>query len=753
MAEMQENGLNQERNILEIIKGREHELLSEQDIMDASKLMYPAFQDALTALRGILDSSINWHKSNNAFASGQSRSSDNKQENNLYGYANNILAFCASRGQGKTSAMLSFSNALANYNHNEDDTHPELARKLMDCCFYTMPPIDPTMLGDGESIIELILSRLLGRINELWQHPEQAASLPAHRKQTHYELELGKIEALKNFDICVDGLRREVGKDSDKGTERLLQAKDIFDLKRSIHEIITYYFRLRGRDAKNSFLVIQLDDTDMQFKNAYNILEEVRKFLSIPNVVVLMATDLDQLSRLVDHHYRRTLGNSSDTDDSNGKFDIQRMAGKYIDKLIPASQAVFLPTMQAFWEPSTRIHVSINSDDEKKTKVGDLERVIFDLIYEKTGLVFIRHDDYSHEILPSTLRGISHLHRLLASMKAPLPIAYSQNVDEYKSVYLKNARDRLRNLVVFENYFLNDWAICRLSYDGKKVLNVLDSTRASSRIDVAIKEILHRIKGKSWEDVKPKADDSEAVYIKLIKMLKSLESHYYLDEDIRFLFAVRTYFSIQLNKQAMLDEIAAMSYMPKNIEEEEYRYNVFKEKMPFANYSNVVKMLTGKPLKKHEPSLTAGAENFKNAVSLLAATPNKGSSKNVATTEDGYGIIRAFIDLMKCDFKEIDKLHKTVHKSVSYYLRLSRYLVYISCNYEVQYQFLHNLTQKFNNNDLNERATDFFGEFSNILKGKEAVLPYGNTGAVSSASVPNFFVVLTDALGFNSDLV
>ena len=62
--------------------------------------MYPAYHAAIDAVQGIVDNTALWLER-------QENSNDFLPKGNaaLYGFANNAIAFCGSRGQGKTSTM------------------------------------------------------------------------------------------------------------------------------------------------------------------------------------------------------------------------------------------------------------------------------------------------------------------------------------------------------------------------------------------------------------------------------------------------------------------------------------------------------------------------------------------------------------------------------------------------------------------------------------------------------------------------
>lgn len=159
-----------EGTVLRIYAGHELALLGKQPVTDAEQLMYPAYRTALDALNGILASSREWVRHNCLVDAQYPKDQEYEAElDELYAYSNNIIAFCGARGQGKTSAMLSFSHALPTTRKKGDPGKGFSSAEVGNACFFVLPPIDPTMLEQNELALELILARLLDEINEKWR--------------------------------------------------------------------------------------------------------------------------------------------------------------------------------------------------------------------------------------------------------------------------------------------------------------------------------------------------------------------------------------------------------------------------------------------------------------------------------------------------------------------------------------------------------------------------------------------------------
>ena len=82
-----------------------------------------------------------------------------------HGMGNNMIAFCAERGQGKTTAMQSYAAYL-------QDRDPQkkffgeggIDKEKYD--FVVLDPIDPISLDHGESIVRVLISRLFYLLSE-----------------------------------------------------------------------------------------------------------------------------------------------------------------------------------------------------------------------------------------------------------------------------------------------------------------------------------------------------------------------------------------------------------------------------------------------------------------------------------------------------------------------------------------------------------------------------------------------------------
>ena len=452
----------------------------------------------------------------------------------LYCFGNNRIAFCGNRGQGKTSAMLSFAQNLGN-----DD---KIGKN-----FLVLPTIDPTMLEPKDSILSVILARMFQKVREIWEDERNCG-----RKHG----EIIRQELTECFQFCMEGIavinsRKGQPSDEFSSLDQLEQLGDSTTLRKNFLRLVKKLLQFSRRSDETGYIIIPLDDTDLQFQTAYNILEDLRKYLSIPHVVLLMALHLDQMRDLVEKQYAAYFS-PKNIDDQ----DIRLKASRYIDKMFPASHVIFLPQFAHFCRDSYRT-LKLSYGDNIIPK-GPLQEGVLRYIYEKTGLLFVVPSKYLHNMIPDTLRGLSQLLNLLFAME-DIPKA-KQKTAFITEKTISELHDRatiaLRNLQMFENYFLHEWCVGELTPKHAAVLESASQVALSIQIpklyhDIAaeysdvVQEGTRRNKGEKMEATS-KAN-GQTMYSRLLNLLDGIASNRDA-KTYHFCFAVHTYIMLQLHK-------------------------------------------------------------------------------------------------------------------------------------------------------------------------------------------------------------
>lgn len=450
---------------IEVIKGEEFK--EKITSLDSKEFFYEVYEKAINRLGDIVDYARRLDKL-------KPESFENQNFNN------NIIAFCGDRGQGKSSAMLTFSKMLGECSSDGSFSLDEksidkgslktmsnmLKDRNIDRSFYILKPIDPTQLEDKDDILKVIVSRIFDDFKKYWQNGEKTKGnielksniLDLFQRCYKHIITIKNSEKAKYEDISFEDTLEELARLGDSSNLK----KDLFQLIQKFFEI-----RFNEQEYKKYMLVIQIDDTDLNVNKAYEMVEDLRKYLMVPNVVIIMATKIEQLTKAVEQEMRKKFATLIEANRVN-HYEMQQMASKYIDKLIPDGRKIHLPEIRVIPDTS-QIPVLIEYKEKNGTPIistdliygEDIQDQIFKYLYSKTGIFLIKPDVGMHCFLPRTIRELVNLLALLSKMEDIKDIKLGGNEvnrDKMKTetgtIDIKN---RLDNLEMFEEYLLNTW--------------------------------------------------------------------------------------------------------------------------------------------------------------------------------------------------------------------------------------------------------------------------------------------------------
>ena len=246
--------------------------------------------------------------------------------------------------------------------------------------------------------------------------------------------------------------------DYEGSIEKISKMGESLRLRRDLSNLVKLYLDyMMTEDSRNQYtskkLLIAIDDLDMCNANAYKMAEQIRKYLIIPDIVIVMALKVEQLQLCVQEenfkNYSNVLKNQGKI--AGAVIDVEDMAERYIAKLIPKSRRIYLPNVR--YIENAKIVYQKNEEEiiyaDKIT--NSLNASLLDLIYMKTGMRFLLNDEKMNWLQPDNLRDTVNLISLLGDMKVP------ENDSEY-----------LDNIEKFTEYFENAFNITNELLDPNK---------------------------------------------------------------------------------------------------------------------------------------------------------------------------------------------------------------------------------------------------------------------------------------------
>lgn len=520
-----------------------------EDITDKDQFFYPVYEQAKKCLEGMVTSTNRyWNeqgsyyrsmeeesRSSSAYRQSSPRSphsfSNNINPIRLRGYPNNIIAFNADRGYGKTSAMLSFSTALETMSCLSKSQlkkyckSPEFwPERLNNLQFFPLEPIDPTALEYSDCIIPVIISRMFTHFTEYARQLRSSVSgLYPHETRSpnysHQNLREQQQQLLQLFQHCYRLADNHKGKreklESYDDLQLLADRGDSSNFKAQFAKLVHSYLQFMCMDStgstagnpQNAFLIIQIDDADMNPDHAYDVVEDIRKYCVLPNVVILFATNMEQLEMCVEQHFLKSFDPllkstvSGDTGSSHTATQSRRQchstAVNYLDKLIPSLHRINLPNINDSLQNYDE-HVGLHYLPLHQENPPQEYRIVFAELLKSKCLLDIRfEDDIYHPFLPKHMRELTHfLNRLQDlgaiirdeekdSLQNPLRelMKWALNTPDSRDC-AENARIWKKNLEAMISYLVNDWS--ELSLKSWQVDTIREIHRVGSDRKIAV---------------------------------------------------------------------------------------------------------------------------------------------------------------------------------------------------------------------------------------------------------------------------
>ena len=485
--------------------------------------------------------------------------------------------------------MVSFVRALNNYCGEAEDW---IAMKdLENYKFHTLKVIEPSKLHKGEKLLETVISNMYSEIN----HILNSNDIPIDEMRKILTVFEEAYSALK--------VRYTDRKDlfsSDQNMSISLECLDKIatggNIKNKFDKLVKAFLEFKNKHSKKkcnqnddacnnkqSFLIIPIDDLDMNTDNCFEMAEEIRKYFVSSYVIVVMAIRTNQFTQVVQQEYLESfklLYEKGMLDDS-----VADMAIKYVMKLIPIDRRNALPELSLYSLSNTYV----------KAKESDPQPIVdyfLGEIYRKTGLMLLKNNAGSHEIIPTNLRHIHFLYNLLKDMNSV--DIYDCRKDYIEFFVSKNNVDNLdldKEINILQAIAKNiSENFLDIAEDDKiTISNLIDETKIKENIKdknsfYIWAEKLNKIEIVLLSKNKIKAEESRNILKRNLEIFEDYFYNYYIKSDIPKLYtdilselmkqdneAMNKYLVNELvnrgemEKANMIETISSPSVLPQDI--------------------------------------------------------------------------------------------------------------------------------------------------------------------------------------------
>lgn len=602
---------------------------------------------------------------------------------------NNLIVFTGDRGSGKSSCMVSFSNYLRKIPYldtesimRDMETYSNRDIKfniIKEYSFELIRTIDPSLFENNNNILEVILSNMFFSFKVI-----------VESKDYNNVKDEEKRELLKHFQKVYKSLqtlnrtKKEIF--DEEMLDALINIAESTNIKRDLFLLIDRYLEFMsepgGKFKKK--LVVRIDDIDLNTKYAFEMIEQIRKYLMIPNVIILMAVKIDQLFDIVKKEnikdFKELIGESMKAD------EISNMTERYLEKLIPINRRLYMPTIDIIDKDT---EVIINKSGEK---YKDIPTAIESLIYMKTGISFINSENRSSYIIPQNLREIkqfifflekmqtvqyttlNNIHKIIEYTGLGGFETYEANVKCFNEIYSNN------NKMLLIEYLFE----CYVNYhETLKIMKnnnlIIDLELKTENVDIVYNELVNKV-----NMMINRKEENEVLidYLNILNIIEKNKFYWFEIEDLKNHIVTLKYGAIDNSAKKYLESFefdspeyykSIESIFIRNINTKVLISNIKKFEDYFINnwvfenldyeYRKIVLELTSLPLHEKNKSLILNIENVFKLSDKLTGN-NLDEYNNIINVENNIenvslGDVRLVMKLLKLCF-DSDKVNKLI---------------------------------------------------------------------------------------------
>lgn len=430
--------------------------------------------------------------------------------------ANNIYAFLGGRGSGKTTAINEFGESLKHFDEISGETEwikevkgsLDLQITVEKLKFTVLDAIDASLLTDKEDFVELVLAQLFGLIEE-----KRRCSAVCGKQQNSHTI----AELMDAFFVAYNSYhnisREETGRELGESVANILKNMPSGPNARwAISQLLKKFFDFIGTGEKAEwYLVITIDDLDLNINYGYKLLEQIHKYLSDPRIIVLIAADYGQLSHVCEYYLKNQYAKNGEKDDWDSAIELSKA---YLLKEIPISNRIYMPDNRDF----AKSYVVENKSEN--AFVRNIKSFIIDKMVQKLGIYYDMNGSKKHFAIPETIREFVNYNDFLDSLdffgwrEGELP-------EERMDLYDQNHAEMNQDIV-------NRMAFQLLSHKQQKVFHALVEKNILKRGRYTVDLCYNWIEEKSEDRI----DSKKYHYTDLLEGIYKLGRHNYHDKAL-----------------------------------------------------------------------------------------------------------------------------------------------------------------------------------------------------------------------------
>lgn len=262
---------------------------------------------------------------------------------------NDTITILGPRGSGKTSFVMS---VLKKYEKDENVEILEL--------------IDPTLIEEKGHIFLTVISLIQDKVENKFRNNECDPLCNEYQQRKCWDNKLKKLAAgLPSIDIEGESLYTNWQDPEYVMNKGLAAVKSAKKLECNFNEIVDMALHILN---KNAFL-IAFDDIDVNFNNGWKVLETIRKYLTSPQIIILLSGDIKLFSKAIRKQQWENFGTKLLTWEGEKlnrleEFDemVTEIESQYMQKIMKSPNRIHLSTINELLSRGIKIRINEQKD-------------------------------------------------------------------------------------------------------------------------------------------------------------------------------------------------------------------------------------------------------------------------------------------------------------------------------------------------------------------------------------------------------
>lgn len=357
----------------------------------------------------------------------------------------NIISIVGGRGTGKTTVLQEMRTIFMDFGNARSEIKEKWVKRLgmphleelgefarQPFRISAMEVIDASALEEQDDLLEIILWHICDDVRK---------KLDSNMGEDRYETQGYKRQKFLETLDEVYRMHQNVKGKSDgsiRGESVLTALENMpnsIKTRNAMHKLLDLYCEIMfpGKE-QSTYLVIAIDDLDLNITKSYQILEEIRRYLLDWRIIILLAVDNKQMGEVcITHFYNEFGANRNSSVDNDLAKHIHNLSNSYLLKTMTTQNRVYLS------EENLRSAKIIEKYNEKREPWAIKEYILYN-IAKKMHIYYDAYGLKTHFCEPSNIRElISNIEFLnsLHSVEWNVPEEEQRNTEQYLEQQLK----------------------------------------------------------------------------------------------------------------------------------------------------------------------------------------------------------------------------------------------------------------------------------------------------------------------------